>query len=137
MVASAARKKEWQKLVTQWRASGLSQRAFALEHGVTQKQISYWSRSLAATPPLPEFVPVRVMPASSAVPISLRSEEHGWTLTLPHDVPASWLAGMLRGCDAGFCRGDLACHRCSRYAHRHRWPVVARAAGAGPSAVRW
>jgi hypothetical protein len=40
MVASAARKKEWQKLVTQWRASGLSQRAFALEHGVTQKQIS-------------------------------------------------------------------------------------------------
>lgn len=96
MVASAARKKEWQKLVTQWRASGLSQRAFALEHGVTQKQISYWSRSLAAATPLPEFISVRVMPASSAVAIILRSE-HGWTLTLPHDVPASWLAEMLRG----------------------------------------
>jgi len=96
MVASAARKKEWQKLVTQWRASGLSQRAFALEHGVTQKQISYWSRSPAATKPLPEFVPVRVMSAAAAVAISLRSE-HGWTLTLPQDVPASWLAEMLRG----------------------------------------
>ena len=96
MVASAARKKEWQKLVTQWRASGLSQRAFALEHGVTQKQISYWSRSLTATTPLPGFVPVRVMPAAAAIGISLRSE-HGWTLTLPHDVPANWLAEMLRG----------------------------------------
>ena len=95
MVASAARKKEWQKLVTQWRASGLSQRAFALEHGVSQKQISYWSRSLAATTPSPRLVPVRVMPTAAAVTISLRSGQ-GWTLTLPHDVPASWLAEMLR-----------------------------------------
>ena len=94
MVASAARKEERQKLVTQWRASGLSQRAFALEHGVTQKQISYWSRSLAATTRLPGFVPVRVAPAA-AVAISLRGE-HGWTLTLPHDVPASWLVELMR-----------------------------------------
>jgi hypothetical protein len=65
------------ELVTLWCASGLSQRAFALEHGVTQKQISYWSRSLAAKMPLPGFVPVRVMPSAAAVAISLRSE-HGW-----------------------------------------------------------
>ena len=78
------------EIVTQWRASGLSQRAFALEHGVSQKQISYWSRSLAATTP-PGFVPVRLMPTAGAVAISLRSE-HGWTLTLPQNMPASWLA---------------------------------------------
>ena len=102
MVASATRKKEWQKLVTQWRAGGLSQRAFALEHGVTQREISYWSRSLTATAPLPGFVPLRVMSTAAAVAISLRSER-GWTLTLPHDVPAAFsmhrtAAFTMKGC---------------------------------------
>lgn len=95
MVVSAEQKIEWQELVTQWRASGLSQRVFALKHGVSQKQISYWSRRLAHAKPSPAFVPVRVALAGTAGAISLRSEQ-GWTLTLPRDVPASWLAEMLR-----------------------------------------
>lgn len=77
-------------MVTQWRASGLFQRTFAFEHGVSQKQISHWLRSPAATTPSPRFVPVRVMPTAVAVAISFSSEV-GPTLTLPHDVPASWL----------------------------------------------
>lgn len=32
-MASVELEKEWQELVAQWRASGLSQCAFALEHG--------------------------------------------------------------------------------------------------------
>ncbi|MFC5514012.1 hypothetical protein ACFPOU_23190 [Massilia jejuensis] len=60
-----------------------------------QKQISYWSRRLAVVQPSPGLVPVRVMAAVAPGTISLRSE-HGWTLTLPRDVPASWLADMLR-----------------------------------------
>nr|WP_279629349.1 hypothetical protein [Janthinobacterium svalbardensis] len=41
-------------------------------------------------------MPVRVVPAPApAAPLSLRSE-HGWTLTLPRDVPASWLAELMR-----------------------------------------
>lgn len=71
------------------------QRAFALEHGFSQKQISYWSRRFAAVHALPGFVPVHV--ASAVVPdsISLRSAQ-GWTLSLPRDVSASWLAEMMR-----------------------------------------
>jgi hypothetical protein len=38
---------------------------------------------------------VRLTSAVAADAISLRSA-HGWTLTLPRDVPASWLAEMLR-----------------------------------------
>lgn len=33
MVANVEQEKEWRERITQWRASGLSQRAFALEHG--------------------------------------------------------------------------------------------------------
>ena len=89
------REKAWQKLVTQWRASGLSQRAFGLEHGVSQKQISYWLRRFAAVQASPAFVPVRMSSAVVPGAISL-SGAHGWTLTLPGDVPASWLAEMMR-----------------------------------------
>jgi hypothetical protein len=36
------------------------------------------------------------MPAAApAAPLSLRSEQ-GWTLTLPSDVPASWLTELMR-----------------------------------------
>jgi hypothetical protein len=95
MVANVEIEKAWQERVAQWRASGLTQRAFALEHGFSQKQISYWSRRLATAEPASGFVPVRVTPAVAADAISLRSA-HGWTLTLPRDVPASWLAEMMR-----------------------------------------
>lgn len=81
--------------MAQWRASGLSQRAFALEHGFSQKQISYWSRRFASLSSSPGFVPVRVASAGGPGAISLRSA-HGWTLTLPRDVSASWLAEMMR-----------------------------------------
>jgi hypothetical protein len=44
----------------------------------------------------PALLPVRVVPAAAtAAPLSLRSER-GWTLTLPRDVPGSWLAELLR-----------------------------------------
>ncbi|WP_426197724.1 IS66 family insertion sequence element accessory protein TnpA [Massilia sp. DWR3-1-1] len=65
-MASAEQEKEWQERVAQWSASGLSQRAFALEHGFTQKQISNWSRRVAGVRPAQEFVPVRVTPAIAA-----------------------------------------------------------------------
>ena len=94
-MVSAEQEKAWQKLVTQWRSSGLSQRAFALEHGVSQRQISYWSRRFAAVQASPGFVPVRVSSAVVPDAITLRSA-HGWALSLPRDVPPSWLADLMR-----------------------------------------
>jgi hypothetical protein len=65
------------------------------KHSVSQKQISYWLRRFAAVQASPGFVPVRMSSAVVPGTISLRST-HGWTLTLPSDVLASWLAEMTR-----------------------------------------
>jgi hypothetical protein len=87
----------WQERVQRWRGSGLSQRAFALKHGYPVRQVGYWVRRLAApksTTPLILPVAVNRAVAPSAA-ISLRGER-GWMLTLPGDVPAAWLAELLR-----------------------------------------
>ena len=82
--------------MAQWRASGLSQRAYAIEQGFPIRQVGYWVRRLAKVTPVPGLLPVRVAPAAVlAVAISLRNER-GWTLSLPGDVPASWLAELMR-----------------------------------------
>jgi hypothetical protein len=86
----------WQERVAQWQASGLSQRAYAIEHGFPVRQVGYWVRRLAGAKTVPALLPVRVAPAVAAAgAINLRSE-HGWTLTLPSNVPASWVADLMR-----------------------------------------
>ena len=47
------RKKMWEERVAQWRASGLSQRAYATEQGFPIRQVGYWVRRLAKSPPMP------------------------------------------------------------------------------------
>lgn len=90
------RQKVWEERVAQWRASGLSQRAYAIEQGYQIRQVGYWVRRLTRSPAAPGLLPVRVAPAASApAAISLRNER-GWTLSLPGDVPASWLAELMR-----------------------------------------
>jgi len=90
------RQKVWEERVAQWRASGLSQRAYAIEHGFPIRQVGYWVRRLAKVSSVPSLLPVRVAPAVSLVAtISLRNER-GWTLSLPSEVPASWLAELMR-----------------------------------------
>ena len=93
------RERVWQERVAQWRASGLSQRAYAIEQGFPVRQVGYWVRRLTAAQAAPALLPVRVAPraaaAAAAAAISLRSER-GWTLTLPGDVPAGWLAELMQ-----------------------------------------
>jgi hypothetical protein len=51
---------------------------------------------LAKSQAVPALLPVRVTAVvPAAVAISLCSER-GWTLTLPSDVPVSWLAELMR-----------------------------------------
>lgn len=94
-MASVEQINEWQERLARWQASGLSQRAFAIENGISQRQVSYWARRLGEAQVSPAFVPVRVMQASAPGTIILQSER-GWTMTLPRDLPPSWVAEMLR-----------------------------------------
>ena len=95
-MANSEREQLWQERVAQWQSSGLSQRTYAIEHGFSARQVSYWVRRLTGTQEAPGLVPVRVAPAAPlAKPITLRSE-HGWTLSLPIDVRIGWLAELMR-----------------------------------------
>jgi hypothetical protein len=95
--ANKERTQLWQERVAQLQASGVSQRAYAIEHGFSEHQVSYWVRRITQPQAAPALLPVLVAPSSvtAAAAMSLRSE-HGWTLTLPSDVPASWVAELVR-----------------------------------------
>lgn len=95
-MSNMEREQVWQERVAQWRASGLSQRAYAIANGFPVRQVGYWVRRLTVGQVAPALLPVRVTPAVAvASAISLRSDR-GWTLTLPGDVPASWLAELMQ-----------------------------------------
>lgn len=96
-MANKAREQLWHERVAQLRASGMSQRAYAMEHGFSTRQVSYWVRRSTRSQAAPALLPVRVAPsaAPAVAAMSLRSER-GWTLSLSSDVPASWLAELMR-----------------------------------------
>ncbi|ATQ73727.1 IS66 family insertion sequence hypothetical protein (plasmid) [Massilia violaceinigra] len=95
-MSNSEREKVWEERVAQWQASGLSQRAYAIEQGFPVRQVGYWVRRLTKREAMPTLLPVRVAQAGPvAVAISLRNE-HGWTLSLPTDMRASWLAELMR-----------------------------------------
>jgi len=80
-VVNTEREAVWQERVEHWRASGLSQRAFALQEGYPIRQVGYWVRRLTRSPVTPGLLPVQVTPAPPApVAISLINER-GWTLS--------------------------------------------------------
>ena len=92
---TAEREQLWQERIQQWRDSGLSQRAYALQRGCPVRQVGYWVRRLAGAKPAPvAMMPVHVTAPAASV-ISLCSEP-GSTLTLPGDVSAGWLAELMR-----------------------------------------
>lgn len=86
----------WKERVAQMYALGLSQSAYARENGFSQRQVSYWVGRLAK-PALPALLPVQVSVPEPKTPSILLRSAQGWTLTLPGDVPANWLAELVRG----------------------------------------
>jgi hypothetical protein len=87
----------WQERVAQWRASGLSQRAFAMREGYPVRQVGYWVCRLSAAPAVPVMVPITVRGAAPAALGLKLCGPHGWSIELPPTTSASWLADLLRG----------------------------------------
>jgi hypothetical protein len=87
----------WKERVERWRASGFSQRAFAMQEGYPVRQMGYWVRRLSATPAAPAMVPVTVRGVAPAAPALKLCGPHGWSIELPPATPTSWLADLLRG----------------------------------------
>lgn len=94
-MANTEREVLWKERVERWRASGLSQRAFALQEGYPIRQVGYWVRRLSAVFPTAALVPVTVRGAVAAPAMKLCGPQ-GWSVELPPDTPAVWLADLLR-----------------------------------------
>jgi hypothetical protein len=95
-MANREREALWAGRVAQWRDSGLSQRAFGVQQGYPQRQLSYWARRLAAQDVKPALLPLAIKQDVSIAPaVSLRSPS-GWTVTLPPALPTMWVAELLR-----------------------------------------
>jgi hypothetical protein len=86
----------WLSTVEQWRASGLTQAAFARQQGLHKRQLNYWINRLTPSNGEPALVPVRIKREEIARDLQLLSPS-GWRLTLAPDVPALWLIELLRG----------------------------------------
>jgi len=98
---ASVRRALWKERVQQWRESGLSQRAFALQHGWPIRQAGYWIRELrddVAPPTAMELIPVSVKPAnvSAAGPAILLRGAGGWSVEIPAGQGAAWLADLLQ-----------------------------------------
>lgn len=115
-VESSEREALWQRLVGEWRESGLTQEAFCRERRVSVASFRWWkwklglpgrgetaSVSVGGRPerPLPAFVPVRIVePAARSVTVpgggSFELElPGGWRLLVPGDFEAESLARLL------------------------------------------
>ncbi len=97
---SDARRALWQERVRQWRDSGLSQRAFALQRGWPVRQAGYWIRKLRAevAGAVPELVPVVIKSGDAAEPepvVTLHGAG-GWRVDIGAGHSAAWLADLLR-----------------------------------------
>jgi transposase-like protein len=80
----SARERHWRELVSAWRASGLSVRAFCSERQVKEPAFYAWRRELqkrAAANAPPSFVPVTVVPTPALVEVRCPS---GHIVTLAH-----------------------------------------------------
>ena len=98
---ASVRRALWKERVQQWRDSGLSQRAFALQHGWPIRQAGYWIRALrddVAPPAAMALIPVSIKRANGSVagPAILLRGAGGWSVEIPASQDVAWLADLLR-----------------------------------------
>lgn len=97
-MADNARRVLWLARIQQWRDSGLSQRAFAKQHGFHSRQVSYWVARFAECDHAAQLIPVSVKPVApeSQAPVLTLHSPSGWTVKIARSVPAAWLGALLQ-----------------------------------------
>jgi len=86
----------WRERISAWKASGQSLRSFALQSGWRPRQMGYWKKRLEQVSCATPLIPVEIKNVvATPAPITL-SNPRGFTLQLPGDASATWLAELLR-----------------------------------------
>ena len=98
------RRERWRELLSQWRASGLSQAQFCQRGGIPVWKFSWWRKRLGTegTPASPSFVPVHVVaaPAAGEFELTLRG---GRALRFGSGVDTARLVEIVRALEAHPC----------------------------------
>lgn len=101
-IQSQSKREFWQQHINAWRSSGLLQSAYSRQHHINATTFNNWLRrerkettinsALPLTP-----VPVAIQSSKNTSPASSINLQHhrGWQLSLPSDVPVTWLASLL------------------------------------------
>lgn len=94
-MADEERSALWMAKVGQWRASGLTQAAFARQEGISKTRLNYWISRPSPLDAKAALVPIRVKDDRPECTLQLISAS-GWRLMLSADAPAAWLSELLR-----------------------------------------
>jgi hypothetical protein len=88
----------WAAHLTAWRNSGLSQTRYCEQQGLAIANFTYWRQRLADTAPVGTTGVTFVAASVSSTPVhaGLCLRHAHWQLELPANVPAQWLADLLK-----------------------------------------
>lgn len=98
-VRDAYRAQEWATLIQECKASGLTNREFCQQRGVSEKSFYYWLRKLrthvseAVTTAAPQLVQLEPPPQTDEF---LRIQYRGVELKLPSNIDMDAVANLLR-----------------------------------------
>ena len=98
-------REEWTKLVAEWRAGDLSQKAFARRKGIAPTTLSWWScRLRSEAREQGALVPVAVVEDPPAVPGEFRLElAGGRTVQVPASFDGPALRRLVAALEDGAC----------------------------------
>ena len=93
-VRNEYRKQQWAQIIRECQSSGLSNREYCRQHGISEKSYYYWLRKLrsAATEGLPQIVEIERPAIEDKVYIRFRGAE----LALPAETDVDAIAAVLR-----------------------------------------
>lgn len=89
------RQVQWAAAIQERKASGLTNKEYCIQHGLSEKSFYYWQKKLRTQieDAVPELVPLEGSPAQSG---ELRIRYRGVELTLPEQVDMDAVAALLR-----------------------------------------
>lgn len=89
------RQAQWAAAIQECKASGLTNKEYCIQHGLSEKSFYYWQKKLRAqiVDAVPELVPLEEVPTQSG---ELHIRYRGAELTLPERVDMDAVATLLR-----------------------------------------
>jgi transposase-like protein len=93
----ARTRSEWERLVADFRDSGLKQKDFCRSRGVAVSTLQYWIRRLRSDGKKLQVVPVRVVHRDGARQAELEAHIGPVALRFSSEVPAAYAVALLRG----------------------------------------